>query len=78
MAAKTYKNTVTVYNVKRGNLSSMGNPSYVFNTDRGAFKTQTNNGRAYALENDFPVGAVIDREVTLITTPAGRVVDWEL
>lgn len=78
MAVKTFKNTVTVYNVKRGPVSSMGNPSYVFNTDRGAFKTQTNSGRAYALENDFSVGAVIDREVTLITTAAGRVVDWEL
>lgn len=78
MAAKTFKVTVTVYNVQRGNNTVYGNPTYVFNTDRGAYKTQSNGARAYALENDFQVGAVLDREVTLIVTAAGRVVDWEL
>lgn len=69
--------SVTVYRVTRGNVSSMGNPSYVFHTDYGKYKTQTNSGAAYELENDFPVNETIDREVTLIITPAGRVVDWK-
>lgn len=75
---KRIENTVTVFNVERANSSKYGNPAYVFNTDRGAFRTQTDTNSAYRLENDFQVGAVLDVEVTLICTPAGRVFDWKL
>lgn len=74
------KNTeilVTVYHVKRGNVSSMGNPSYVFMTDHGPYKTVTNSGAAYGLENDFPINTTLDVLVTLEITRAGRVVSWK-
>jgi hypothetical protein len=73
------KNTeilVTVYHVTRGPVSTMGNPSYIFHTDEGKFRTVTDSGAAYALENDFSVGATLDQEVTLIITTRGRVFDW--
>lgn len=76
--SKTLEIQVVVYHVKRGPVSSMGNPSYVFHTDHGQYKTQTNSGAAYALENDFSVNAPLDTPVTLTTTPAGRVVGWTL
>jgi hypothetical protein len=78
MATKTLEIAVTVYKVTRGPVSSMGNPSYVFHTSHGQYKTQTNSGAAYALENDFTVGETLDKPVTLITTPAGRVQSWKL
>jgi hypothetical protein len=70
--------SVIVYIVKRGPVSNVGNPSYVFNTDHGPYKTVTNSGAAYALENDFAVNATLDVPATLTITPAGRVVSWEL
>ena len=69
---------VLVYNVKRGRSSTMGNPSYVFNTDHGPFKTETDSGRAYALENDFTVGETLDVHVVLTITKSGRVRDWRI
>lgn len=78
MARKQNDISVIVYKVTRGPVSSMGNPSYVFHTDYGQYKTQTNSGAAYALENDFPVNATIDRPVTLNITASGRVVSWTL
>jgi hypothetical protein len=56
----------------------MGNPSYTFHTDHGQYKTQTDSGAAYALENDFPVNATLDIPVTLTITPSGRVITWSL
>ena len=78
MATKNTFRKVTVYSVKRGRVSDMGNPSYVFRTDLGEFKTVTNSGRAYALENDFAVNATLDLPVTLELTSSGRVADWKL
>lgn len=78
MATKTNDIEVTVYNVKRGPVSNMGNPSYVFNTDHGPYKTQTNSGAAYALENDFSVNTTLDIPVTLTITASGRVVSWKV
>lgn len=75
--AKNTELVVTVYRVERGNNTMYGNPTYVFVTNHGEYKTQANGARAYALENDFRVGDVLDREVTLTLTPAGRVVDWK-
>lgn len=75
--SKTTEITVTVYNVKRGPVSTMGNPSYIFNTNQGPYRTQSNNGAAYALENDFPINETLDREITLTITPAGRVITWK-
>jgi hypothetical protein len=69
---------VIVYSVKRGSVSAMGNPSYVFKTDKGEYRTQTDSGVAYSLENDFPINTTLDRPVTLVTTPAGRVISWKL
>jgi hypothetical protein len=76
MATNTIQ--VIVYNVKRGPVSDVGNPSYVFNTDHGPYRTQTNSGAAYALENDFAVNATLDVPATLTITTSGRVVSWEL
>lgn len=76
MARKNTEISVTVYHVKRGPVSGMGNPSYVFHTDYGQYRTVTDSGASYALENDFPVGATLDRPVTLTITPGGRVVSW--
>lgn len=78
MARKTTQITVTVYHVKRGRVSAMGNPGYVFVTDHGEYKTETDSGRAYALENDFSVGATLDAPVTLELTAGGRVRDWTI
>ena len=75
---KRIENKVVVFNVERANRSVNGNPAFVFNTDRGAFRTQSDTNAAYRLENDFVIGAVLDVEVTLICTPAGRVFDWKL
>lgn len=69
---------VVVHNVQRGRVSAMGNPSYVFNTDHGPFRTQTDSGAAYALENDFTVGVTLDIPAMLTITPVGRVTDWKV
>lgn len=76
--AKRYEVPVTVYRVERGNVSTMGNPSYVFHTDRGLYKTMSNASCSYRLENDFSIRAMIDRDITLIVTEAGRVTSWKL
>jgi len=78
MASKTTDIQVTVYSVKRGPVSKMGNPSYVFNTDHGPYRTQTDSGAAYALENDFSVNATLDIPATLTITTAGRVTGWKV
>lgn len=78
MTPKTSDIQVIVYNVKRGRVSEVGNPSYVFNTDHGPYRTQTNSGTAYALENDFTVGTTLDIRATLTITAAGRVIDWKV
>jgi len=75
---KTTDIQVTVYSVKRGRVSANGNPSYVFNTDHGPYRTETDSGAAYALENDFTVGETLDISATLTLTPAGRVIDWKV
>lgn len=69
---------VVVYSVKRGRVSPMGNPSYVFNTDHGPYRTQTNSGAAYALENVFTVGVRLGIPATLTINRAGRVIDWKV
>lgn len=69
---------VIVHNVRRGPVSRMGNPSYVFNTDHGPYQTQTNSGAAYGLENDFAVGTPLDVKATLTITAAGRVTNWKV
>lgn len=69
---------VVVYSVKRGRVSPMGNPSYVFNTDHGPYRTQADSGAAYALENDFTVGVRLGIPATLTLNRAGRVTDWEV
>ena len=76
--AKNVENRVTVLRVTRGNASSYGNPSFKFMTERGMFQTQTNTNKAYAVTNDFQLDASLDMAVTLICTPAGRIVDWRL
>ena len=76
--SKTTEITVTVYNVKRGPVSTMGNPSYIFNTNHGHYLTTSINGAAYGLENDFQINTTLDREITLTITPAGRVTGWEI
>lgn len=78
MPTKANEISVIVYHVKRGPVSDMGNPSYVFHTDHGPYKTQTNSGAAYALENDFAVNATLDLPATLTITRAGRVISWKL
>lgn len=69
---------VLVYNVQRSMSSRMGNPSYIFNTDHGAFRTETDSGAAYGLENDFTVGETLNTTAILTLTPAGRVMDWKV
>lgn len=69
---------VVVYTVKRGRVSAMGNPSYVFCTDHGPYRTETDSGAAYALENDFTVGETLDIPAMLTINPAGRVTDWKV
>lgn len=76
--SKSKEIRVTVQSVKRGKTSSMGNPSFVFSTDLGEFRTQTDAGASYAVENDFRVGQDIEVAATLHTTPAGRVYGWHL
>lgn len=70
---------VTVYHVTRGPVSTYGNPSFNFHTDKGVFRTSANLGAAYALENDFKVGAYsLDIPATLTVTRAGRVTAWSV
>ena len=76
--AKTTDINVFVYNVKRGPVSAMGNPSYIFRTDHGPYRTQTDSGAVYGLENDFTVGVTLDIPATLTVTPAGRVIGWKV
>lgn len=78
MASKTSDIQVVVYTVKRGPVSAMGNPSYIFNTDHGPYRTQTDSGAVYGLENDFTVGVMLDVNATLTITAAGRVIDWKV
>lgn len=75
---KTSDIQVVVYNVRRGPVSPMGNPSYVFNTDHGPYRTQTDSGAAYGLENDFSVGTTLDVPATLTISRAGRVINWKV
>jgi hypothetical protein len=56
----------------------MGNPSYIFNTDHGHYRTEADSGAAYGLENDFSVGTTLNVKVTLTLTSAGRVRDWKV
>lgn len=74
--SKHLERTVTVHSVRRGPHSKMGNPSFIFTTDSGQFRTQTNTGAAYAVENQFPTGQRLDRQVTFKLTASGRVFDW--
>lgn len=69
---------VLVHSVQRSLNSRMGNPSYIFNTDHGSFRTETDSGHAYALENDFTVGETLDIPAILTLTPQGRVMDWKV
>lgn len=75
--AKTTHTAVTVGTVSRGPVSAMGNPSYIFHTSKGLFRTQANSGAAYGLENDFHLNEIINEKVTLEITASGRVVSWE-
>jgi hypothetical protein len=89
--AKTQHTVVTVYRVERGPVSTYGNPSFVFKTDSGDYRTQTDSGMAYGLENDWQVNTGRYREfnktgsrdwidgpatVELEHTPAGRVISY--
>lgn len=84
--AKRNTVTVTVFGVERGPVSSFGNPSYVFKTDHGDYRTMANAGMAYGLENDFRVkdydqplkGQSGPGAVELETTPAGRVTGYRI
>lgn len=75
--AKTTTSEVTVGTVSRGPVSAMGNPSYIFHTSKGNFRTQANSGAAYGLENDFRLNEIINEKVTLTLTASGRVISWE-
>lgn len=75
---KTNDIHVVVHKVRRGPVSAMGNPSYIFITDHGAYRTQTDSGAAYALENDFTVGVTLDLPAILTITASGRVTDWKI
>ena len=81
--------TVTVYRVERGPLSNYGNPSYVFKSTDGDYRTTANNGIAYALENDLKTGEArwkdesgvwhdgpVSLELTL--TKANRVISYKI
>jgi hypothetical protein len=76
MATKTTDLTAIVYRVTRGLVSTMGNPSYIFHTNEGEYRTQSNNGAAYALENHIAINTPMETVMTLTLTPAGRVTNW--
>jgi hypothetical protein len=76
MATKNTTLATTVYRITRGPVSSMGNPSFIFHTADGTYRTSANIGAAYALENEFPINTDIAKVVCLTLTPARRVTDW--
>lgn len=73
MASKNTTLHTTVRTVKRANSSVNGNPAYYLHTDDGTFRTMSDAGWAYGLENDFTVNGEHDIDVTLTLSPAGRV-----
>lgn len=62
--------TVLVLESENGNVSYYGNPSKIFHTSRGTFRTQANSSLAYSCDND---GGFEGHKVELTLTPAGRV-----
>lgn len=61
MNRKVIERTVTVYRVTRGRQSNNGNPSFIFHTDEGEYRTQTDTSCAYTVESHFDVGTGVWR-----------------